>query len=266
MPDPTACGKVALVTGASSGIGRALAARLAQEGFAVGLVARREGALRELKDEIEAAGGVAVALVCDVTDREASLTVAAHCASELGPVDLLIANAGMGEMTEVGSLDSREVARLVETNLMGAVHFVEAVLPAMLERDAGHLVAMGSLSGFGGLPKTAAYSASKAALHNFFECLRLDLRHTGVDVTVLKPGYVRTPLTDRNRHSMPGFMELDDAVDRMLRAIERRVPESRFPVGLSSLLWIAQIFPRRIYDLLASRRKRDKTPGRTAGS
>jgi short-subunit dehydrogenase len=262
----TAARPVALVTGASSGIGRGLAARLSRKGYAVALVARRGALLRELQAEIEGGGGIAISLVCDVADRDEALEAVARCASELGPVDLLVANAGIGEMTEVASLDSREVAKIMGVNLMGAVHFAEGVLPSMLERDRGHLVVVGSLSGFGGLPKTAAYSASKAALHNFFESLRLDLRHTGVDVTVLKPGYVRTPLTDRNRHSMPGLMELDDALDRMIRGIDGRVPEVRFPPGLSTLLWIAQLFPRRLYDLLASKRKRDKARGRSADS
>ena len=251
---------VALVTGASSGIGRALASRLSQEGYAVGLVARREAPLLGLQEEIEAAGGVALPLVCDVSDRAAVLRAAAECACRLGSVELLVANAGVSEMTEVGTLDSREVAAIIGTNLMGAVHAVEAVLPGMLERDSGHLVAIGSLAGFGGLPKSAAYSASKAALNNFFESFRLDLRHTGVDVTVIKPGYVRTPSTDRNRHKMSGLMELDDAANRMMGAIRRRVPEYRFPLPLGTLAWIAQIFPRRVYDRIASKRKRDKAP------
>lgn len=258
--------RVALVTGASSGIGRGLALGLAREGYAVGLVARREPLLLELHAEIQAGGGQALVLVCDVADRDSALAAAATCAAELGPVDLMVANAGISEMTEVETLDSREVAKLVGINLMGAVHFAEAVLPSMLDRDSGHLVAVGSLAGFGGLPKSAAYSASKAALNNFFESLRLDLRHTGVDVTMLKPGYVRTPLTDRNRHRMAGLLELDDAVARMLRAIRRRVPESRFPASLGTLAWVAQLFPRRLYDHIASKRERDKAPGSDSGS
>lgn len=263
---PIASRRVALVTGASSGIGRGLSLGLAREGYAVGLVARREALLLELQAEIQGAGGHALPLVCDVADRDSALAAAARCAAQLGPVDLMVANAGISEITEVATLDSREVATLIGINLMGAVHFAEAVLPSMLHRDQGHLVAVGSLSGFGGLPKAAAYSASKAALNNFFESLRLDLRHTGVDVTVLKPGYVRTPLTDRNRHEMPGLMELDDAVERMLRSIRRRVPEARFPAGLGTLAWLGQMFPRRLYDRIASKRKRDKAPRSDSGS
>ena len=253
------------MTGASSGIGRALAVELARAGWAVGLVARRADRLEELRERIRSLGGRASVHPADVTDREAVHGAAAGCAEVLGPIDLLVANAGISEMTVVDELDAELVERMIRVNYLGAVYAVEAVLPAMLGRDRGHLVAVGSLAGIGGLPKSAGYSASKAAQAVFFESLRLDLRGTGVDVTVIKPGYVRTAITDRNRHRMPGIVEPEEAARRMLDAIERRVPEYRFPAGLGTLAWLAQILPRRLYDRLASGRDRDKTPGADAG-
>jgi short-subunit dehydrogenase len=119
-------------------------------------------------------------------------------------------------------------------------------------------VAVGSLAGYGGLPKTAAYSASKGALHNFFESLRLDLRGTGVDVTVITPGYVKTELTAKNTYRMPFLMELDDAVERMARGIERRDALVAFPLPLFTLAWMAQILPASIYDRIGARVRSEK--------
>jgi short-subunit dehydrogenase len=250
--------KVALVTGASSGLGRALALRLASAGWAVGLAARRKDDLDAVAAEIHARGGAAHALACDVGERASVHAAAAACAAALGPVDLLVANAGVSENTHAGSLDAREVERLVRVNYLGSVYAVEAVLPGMLARGSGQLVAVGSLAGLGGLPLSAAYSASKAAQMDFFEALRIDLRGKGVAVTVVAPGYVRSPMTDRNRFPMPFMIELDDAVERIARAIERRDRLVLFPWQLAWIRWVAQIFPRSLYDAIASRLRRDK--------
>jgi short-subunit dehydrogenase len=251
---------VALVTGASSGIGRGLALRLAHEGWAVGLLARRREPLDELAAEIRARGGTAEPLVCDVGDRAAVLRAAGECARALGPVDLLVANAGGSENTFANRLDGAEVEQVMRVNFLGAVYSAESVLPAMLARRSGHLVVIGSLAGFGGLPLSAAYCGAKAALMDFFEALRLDLRGSGVDVTVIAPGYVRTPLTDRNLHTMPFRVELEPALDVMMDAIRARRRLVMFPWQLAWPRWIAQILPRAVYDRLASRLRREKRP------
>ena len=249
---------VALVTGSSSGIGRALALRLAREGYSVGLAARREDALQAVKEEIEAGGGEARALACDVTDPEAMHRAARACQEALGPVDLLVANAGVSEGTDTHRLVAEDVERLIRVNFLGAVYAVEAVLPGMLERKRGHLVAVSSLAGFGGLPKTAAYAASKAALRVFFESLRLDLKDDPVDVTVISPGYVRASEMSKYVAKRPFLVELDDAVERMYGAIAARRPSLLFPVPLSSAVWAGQALPRGLYDRLAARIRRDR--------
>ena len=249
---------VALVTGASSGIGRALALRLAKEGYSVGLAARREGALREVKDAIGAGGGRALVLGCDVTDRGAVHRAVRRCEESLGPVDLLVANAGLSEGTNAHGLAASDVERLTRVNFLGAVYAVEAVLPGMLDRKGGHLVAVSSLAGFGGLPKTAAYAASKAALRVLFESLRLDLKDDPVYVTVISPGYVRAAQTSKYERKRPFLVELDDAVERMYRAIAARRPSLLFPVPLSSAAWVGQVLPRGLYDRLAARMRRDR--------
>ena len=255
--------RVAFITGASSGLGAGLARRLAKEGFAVGLAARRVDRLESVAVEVEAVGARPSVCRCDVRQREQVRAAVSKVEEELGPVDLLVANAGVSERTYVESLDSAEVERMIRTNFLGAVYATEAVLPGMLERSAGRVVAVGSLAGYGGLPKTAGYSASKGALHNFFESLRIDLRGTGVDVTVITPGYVRTEMTADNLSPMPYLLELDDAVERMYRAITTGKKALSFPWQLSALTWLGQVLPAGVYDRLAGGMRRDRRDQRS---
>jgi short-subunit dehydrogenase len=250
--------KVAFITGASSGLGRSFALNLAREGYQVAIAARRIHLLSGVADQIRADGGMALVCACDVSDRDAVHEAIASAERELGPIDLLIANAGQSEMTEVDRLDAARVVELTRVNFFGVVYAVERVLPGMLDRNQGQLVAIGSLAGYGGLPKSAAYSASKGALHNFMESVRIDLRDSGVDVTLITPGYVRTDSTDKNVHPMPFVLDMDDAVDRMLRAIRARKRLYTFPRPLSSLVWVGQVFPAALYDWLASKQSREK--------
>jgi short-subunit dehydrogenase len=250
--------RVAFITGASSGLGAGLASRLAADGWWVGLAARRVDRLESIAAGIIDRGGRASVCPCDVSDRIEVLAAVEKTERELGPVDLLVANAGMSILTHVKAFDSEGVEQVLRVNFLGAVYAVEATLPGMLERGSGQMVAMGSIAGYGGLPKTAAYSASKGAMHNFFESLSVDLRGTGVDVTIITPGYIRTELTDKNRHHMPFLVELDPAVERIAVAIVRRKKHLAFPRPLSTAVWLAQMLPARWYQALAASVKRKK--------
>lgn len=252
---------VAFITGASSGFGRGLALRLARRGYAMGLAARRVERLEEVASAVEASGGRALVCPCDVAVRDQVLEAARKTGSTLGPVDLLFANAGVDLPTRPDELDGTEVASMISVNFLGAVYATEAVLPAMLERDSGRVVVVGSLAGYGGLPSTAAYSASKAAVDKFFESLRVDLRGTGVDVTVLTPGYVKTEMTDDNPYPMPFLMELDDALDRMERAIFEGGRRVGFPFPLWIQAFLGQILPRALYDRIAAGQDRNPDGG-----
>ena len=233
--DPSA-DPVALVTGASSGIGRGLALRLAQEGYAVALVARRLELLDQVATEILDGGGRVGVFAADVSDRDALSRACRTAASHLGPIDLLVANAGIHLRSAPGEVDGGAVESVLRVNFLGAVYAVEVVLPDMLARRRGHLVCVSSLAAYGGLPGSASYSASKAALSSYFEALRIELRGSGVDVTVLSPGFVRTPLTARNAQQRPFLMECDEAVERMLDAILDRRRAYSFPWPLATLV------------------------------
>jgi|SRR5436190_15358197 len=244
--------KVVLITGASSGIGRALGVRLASQGAAVGLLARRRDLLANAVAEIEAAGGRALALPADVTHAESVKAAACELRRQFGYIDLLIANAGVGGTTYAVDLCEKEVAQLIRVNVVGVVNSVTAVTPHMIKRGNGHLVVISSLAAYRGLPKSAAYCASKAGVSALFESLRIDLLHTGVDVSIIHPGFIKTPLTAGRRH-MPYLMELDDAVDKMVWAIEKRKRTYSFPWQLATIVRACMLLPIPIYDWIAAR-------------
>ena len=242
-----------MITGASSGIGRGLATELSGRGAIVGLIARRAGTLQELQAEIEKAGGRALAVAGDVRDASSIKAATDRIENELGPIDVLIANAGIGTSTDGSQVSGEEVANVMSVNVIGAANSVSAVLPQMVERRKGQLVVISSLAGYRGLPKSAAYCASKAAVSAFFESLRLDLAPKGIDVTIIHPGFIKTPLTAGRDAQMPFLMELDDAVKKIVNAVERRKKSYAFPWQLATIVRAGMIMPIWMYDRISRR-------------
>jgi len=242
-----------MITGASSGIGRALAIDLAKRGARLGLLARRKDLLDQIVAEIESHGAKALALPASVQDAAAVGAAAEQLRAEFGPIDVLIANAGIGGTGDPAELKARDFAEVIEVNTIGAANCVAAVVPDMVARGSGHLVAISSLAAYRGLPKSAAYCASKAAVSAFFESLRLDLRPRKIDVTIIHPGFIKTPLTAGRQAEMPFLMELDDAVAKILWAIETRRKSYAFPWQLASLVRLGMIMPNSVYDLISKK-------------
>jgi len=246
--------KVVFLTGASSGIGEALALALAKRGATLGLLARRENLLKELAEKCEQNGGKARYFAGDVTDADTVANAAESLRNEFGKIDILIANAGIGgNNSETRNLNPEAVAKVININLLGAVNAVAAVLPQMLENKSGQLVAVSNLAGFRGLPKSAAYSASKAGMTAFFESVRLDVQSKGVDVTIIQPGFIKTPLTSGRTNKMPFLMELEDSIPLFMNAIEHRKKFAAFPWQLATIVRAARIFPAWLYDGIAGR-------------
>jgi len=246
--------KVIFLTGASSGIGEALALAMATRGATLGLVARRKELLKELAVKCEQVGGRARYFAVDVTDAKAIAEAAHSLRNEFHKIDVLIANAGVGgNNSETRNFNAEAVAQVININLLGAVNAISAVLPSMLENKSGQLVAVSSLAGFRGLPKSAAYSASKAGMTAFFESVRLDVQDKGVAVTIIQPGFIKTPLTSGRANKMPFLMELEDSVPLFLKAIERRKKFAAFPWQLATFVRAARIFPAWLYDGIAGR-------------
>src|SRR6188474_3208003 len=240
------------VTGASSGIGEALVAALMRRGARVAVTARRTELLTALA--AKHAGGRAPVLVApaDVTDALAVTAAAKDVESAWGGIDLAIFNAGGSvgpppRETRDPRFVAAEYTATMALNYFSVVYGIEAVLPGMLERGNGRIAAVASLGGF--RPSTVAlpYSASKAAVIHLMEGLRMQVAPRGVVVTVVNPGFVRTPLTARNSFKMPFLVEVDDAADRIVRGLERRKDEIVFPAPLAWTIRLLGVLPNRLY-------------------
>lgn len=240
-----------MITGASSGIGRGLAVEFARRGAKIGLVARRVDVIEEVAREIESVGSKALALPADVQDAASISTAAEKLRAEFGPIDILIANAGIGPTRDAAEIDAEEIAGVINVNVIGAANSAAAVIPAMVARGSGQLVVISSLAAYRGLPRSAAYCASKAAVSAFFESLRLDLEPRGIDVTIIHPGFIKTPLTAGREAQMPFLMELDDAIKKMARAIEKRRKRYSFPWQLATIVRAGMIMPIWMYDKIS---------------
>jgi short-subunit dehydrogenase len=235
--------QVAIVTGASSGIGWELAKVLAAKGCKVGLLARRRDSLEKLAKEIEQHGGTAAIAPADVGDREQTLEAIRSLSAKLGPVDLVIANAGVGAPTLVDPMNIQDIEKMIRVNLLGVIYSIEAVLPEMLKRGKGHLAAVSSMAAYKGLPGESAYCASKAAVNTYMEGLRIQLRDRGIAVTTICPGFVKTPMTAVNQFHMPFVLEADEAARRIVRALERRVKVYNFPKRMAVAMTLTALLP-----------------------
>jgi len=249
----------AVVTGASSGIGRALVTALADKGVKVGAVARRADLLADLAAEVRGKGGTIATEPADVTDRAEVAGAIRNLEAANGPTDLLIASAGVGLPSAVGPDHVPNVERMTAVNFLGVVYAFDAVLAGMLTRGRGHLVAISSLSAYKGMPGFTGYTASKAAVNSYCEGLRIELRKTGVAVTTVCPVFIDTPMTQVNDFKMPFLLTADEAARRILRAIDRGKKVFDFPWQTRLLIGAAKWVPDRTIARMA-RQKRTK-PG-----
>lgn len=227
------------ITGAGSGIGEALALLLARSGARIIASGRRA----EILDILAQRHPAITPLALDVTER-GSVAVAV---SAMEAIDTAILCAGTHLPTPADAFDAATVRALMETNFMGIVHCVEALLPDMLARGQGHLVLVASVAGYRGLPTAAGYSASKAAVIALAEALKLDLDGTGVRVSLVNPGFVDTPLTRKNPFPMPDIITADDAALIIARGLASNRFEIAFPRRFATVMKLLRILPDRLY-------------------
>ncbi len=253
----------AIITGASSGIGAALAHELARRGWTLALLARRADLLDAL---VHALPAQSIALPCDVKDANAVRDAVKRGEEALGgPFDLAVANAGVGVGSHAAKFVLADAELMMGVNVMGMFNLFDAVIPAMIERGSGRFAGVASIAGLRGLPTSSVYSATKSAMQSFLEASRVELRPYGVGVTIVNPGFVITPMTDKNRFRMPFLMKADEAARVIAGGLERGKRVIEFPLPMSLLLRFARILPSAIWDLVTggySRRKVDPARAR----
>ncbi|MDQ6801344.1 MAG: SDR family NAD(P)-dependent oxidoreductase [Acidobacteriota bacterium] len=229
----------AIITGASSGIGAEMAREFARRNYEVVLLARRADLLDQLAKELPHA----TAVPCDVTD-----SAAVHDAvARTGPFDVAIANAGVG----VSAWAAKSVADaelMMRVNYFGMLYLFDAVIPSMMERRSGHFAGIASIAGLRGLPTSAGYSASKAAMQAFLDAARVELRSFAIRITTVNPGFIVTAMTEKNKFKMPFLMQADRAAKIIVDGIERGARIVEFPFPMSMVMRFARVVPAWMFD------------------
>lgn len=233
-------GKTYWLIGASEGLGRALAKIMADEGVDLILSARSESRLQEVADELSRPARI---VGVDVSDSESVRAAAAS----IGPIDGVVFLAGVYWPMAATEWNANDAETMMDVNLMGAMRVLGATVPDMVQRNAGHIVLTGSLSGFRGLPGAIGYSASKAGIMSLAETMNSDLKSTSVEVQLVNPGFIRTRLTDKNNFSMPFIMSPEDAARVMFDHMNSRKFKRSFPTLFSWLFRASQLMPDWLY-------------------
>ena len=248
---------VVWVTGASSGIGAALVGPLVSKGARVAVSARRAEALEALAHTWRDKGADVRAFPVDVTDRAATHAVVAAIEQAFGRLDVAVLNAGTHVLGK-GPFDAQQFVDNMELNYFGMLYGIEAVLPGMLARGRGHIAGVSSLAGLRAVPGAGAYGASKAAASHMLDAIRFDLEPRGVLVTNITPGFVKTPLTDRNRYRMPFLMEVDRAAAILVDGLERGKREIHFPKPFSWIVKTLRVLPYPVYQWIIRSATKDR--------
>lgn len=239
--------KIAFVTGASTGLGHELAKQLVTSGYDVALVARRLSLLEELKKELDPIGRRVLVIAADVSRWDEIKAAVDRTEKDLGPIDLLIANAGVSLDAPLKRFNVAEARSVYEVNVIGLMQTVAAVLPYFMERKRGHIVGVSSLAAYLSVPRSTVYCSSKAAVSSYLEGLRVELMPLKIPVTTICPGFVRTPMTQKNKFKMPFLLDAPEAVRIMLRGIEAKKTMVHFPSSLAIIVKALRFIPAPIF-------------------
>lgn len=237
---------VVWLVGASTGIGRALALRLAAAGWCVAVTSRSRDKLEVLAAESSGPGRIQV-FPGDVTDDAGLKVLVEDIEAQLGAVDMAILNQGDYEPMGLEAFDPALFRRIVEINYLGVVNGLAAIMPPMIQRGRGRILVTASLAGYRGLPRAAPYSASKAAVINLAESLQPELAQKGVSLRLINPGFVKTPMTDKNQFKMPFLIETDAAVDAIMKGLDRKGFEISFPRPFAIIMKTLRLLPYGLF-------------------
>ena len=245
--------KVAVVTGASRGIGASLAKKLVGDGWHVFLLARNQYKLGLLSDELREKGHDVHFEVCDVTSQDQVNQAVQKAISLWGQIDLLVANAGISHRMDIDDFSTRIINDIIDVNIKGVVYSISACLPKMMAQKNGHIVVISSIAAFQSFGGSYPYCASKAYINSFCEGLRNDLLKSNIDVSVVCPGFVRTAMTSKNRFFMPFLLDVDKASSLIHKAILAKKKLYVFPWQMSLIVKIRNFFPRRLIRMVTKR-------------
>lgn len=240
-----------LITGAGNGIGRALVDCFLSAGDRVMALDVRTDTLEQLRRDIP--HDRLSVRQADVTQSAATRSAIEELEAEIGPTDVLIASAGIGKGTPALAFDADAVNQILSVNLLGVVNSIDPVLPGMLRRRRGHLVALSSLASYRGFPLMGGYCASKAGLNALMDSLRVELKPHGVRVSTICPGWIRTPMTKALGLAGQSAMALEEAAPRIFRTIRDQREFDAFPSRLAFRVWLLRQLPRRLGDWLTAR-------------
>ncbi len=245
--------KTILITGASSGIGYGLAGALAAEKCNLILLARRKTLLDELARRFKDSGSTILTLNCDVTKKEEVKRCIDESLKHFGNIDIAILNSGIGKNIEVQDLNSTDAKEMLDVNFLGVINFIEFLVPEFIKNKRGMIVGTSSLADARGFAKSGFYCASKGALSIFLESLRIGLKKYGIRVITIKPGFVQTPMTDKNNFDMPFIIDTDKAVRIILSGIKKEKRIIQFPLPTVIGTKILKIIPDRIFEYIAQK-------------
>lgn len=241
--------KTAWVTGASSGIGRELALKLADRGVKVAVSARSADKL----DELSRINSNITPIPLDVTSREAVNDAVANLVDKFGHLDLVVLNAGVWQPIAATKFDAGAASNSMAVNYLGVANVLEPLIPRMVARGQGQLALVASVAGYRGLPKAAVYAPTKAAVISLAEVLRVELAPHGVEVSLVNPGFVETPMTAVNEFPMPFILKPDDAAERIIRGLAKGKFEVAFPWQLVTIMKLLRVMPNALFLKLAGR-------------
>jgi short-subunit dehydrogenase len=246
--------KVILLTGASSGIGYYLAKLLPKENCSLALIARRKNLLDELADQIESDKRLIKTYKCDVSVFDEVINTYNQIKSDFGKVDVAILNAGVSGRTEINNFSSELTREILGANIFGITNWIDVILPDFLKRKEGTIVGISSIADLKGFPKSGLYNASKAAVSIFLESLRIELKSHNIKVITVRPGFVRTPMTEKNEFYMPLLMNADKAAGIIVNGIKKDKRIIQFPLLMVILAGIIRLLPKMLFEYLAGKK------------
>lgn len=242
-----------VLTGASSGIGFELAKKIAAEKCNLALLNRRVDVIEKLSSELSAYGSKVIAVKCDVTNKDEVVLAFGEVKGSFGSIDIAVLNSGISGLIAVEKFDSSVAKQIIDTNVIGMINCIEALLPDFIKSRNGMIVGVSSLADGRGFPKSGVYCASKAAASIFLESMRAELKSYNVKVLTVKPGFVRTPMTAKNNFAMPFLINADKAASVILSGIKKEKRIIQFPLPTVISVKLLRLLPNSIFEFIAGR-------------